>query len=227
MFPKKVVLAFILLSFMISAAQADTLITMKEGKERLPDGEEFAEREPTGAEAEGPVLQVWSRPGSMARVKEGGRIIFSLDRGVTYLLNSEAKTCKAFPHPEAVNADESASAKMEFKKIGRTRQIGPWQAEGYELSVLINGRDDPLQVVIWVSSEVTTGLDVYRENFAAMMTKNTAWLAKTMDLGGYPVYQETRLGQLFNWSEILSVSDEPAPEGIYDVPADYTGCEST
>jgi len=32
---------------------------------------------------------------------------------------------------------------------------------------------------------------------------------------------------LFNWSEILSVSDEPAPEGIYDVPADYTGCEST
>jgi len=225
-FPKKIFVLLLSLScFLSSAVQADTLISMKEGKGRLPDGETFSGNEPRSADEEGMLVQVWSRPGSMTRMNENRRMIFSLDRGVTYLLDDEARTCKAYPHPEAMSADESAAVQTEFNKMGEARQVGPWQAEGYQIDIAIEGMEDHLEVIIWVSSEVTTGLDVYRENFAAMSTKNTAWLSKTMELGGYPVYQESRLGQIYNWAEIVSVSEEPAPQGIYDIPSDYTGCD--
>lgn len=46
-----------------------------------------------------------------------------------------------------------------------------------------------------------------------------------LEFGGYPVRQEVRMAPIAIWAELISVSDEPAPSGIYAIPAGYTGCD--
>lgn len=53
----------------------------------------------------------------------------------------------------------------------------------------------------------------------------TAWTVKALELGGYPVRQEVRMGPMLTWSEFVSVEDKPAPSGTYEVPDGYSGCE--
>lgn len=203
-------------------AQADTLITMKEGSGSPgADGQLSAE-----AKEAGRVVKIWSRPDNMARVDDSGKMIFSIDRGVTYMISDSNRTCRAFNHPKDTEAKPVADDAIEVRQLGETRKIGPWQAEGYDMKVTVEGMSDPLQVAFWVTDDVTMGLETYRANFSAMATPQTAWMSKTLELGGYPVYQESRIGQMMMWSEVLSVSDEDAPAGTYEVPEGYTGCDS-
>lgn len=211
-----------LVAMMVLSVQADTLIKMKEGTGKPgADGKLAADALAAGRE-----VQIWSRLDNMARVDATGKMIFSIDRGITYMISNANKTCSEFKHPEKTRVESTGNDALEVKKTGDNRQIGSWQAEGYSLVVSVEGMQEPLEVLFWVSDEVTSGLDTYRNNFGAMATPQTAWMSKTLELGGYPVYQESRIGQMMMWSEVLSVSEEDAPDGIYDVPEGYTGCSA-
>jgi len=208
-------------AFLISSPiQADTLITMLEGSGQ-PGSDASSAKERAGKK-----VQIWSRPDNMARVNEGGKMVFSIDRGVTYMIDDSKKTCRSFKHPKAHDSEPGTEDVLDIRKTGDTRKVGVWDADGYVLSVPMAGSEDVLEVSFWVSDELTTGLDTYRANFAGMTTPQTAWMSKTLELGGYPVYQESRVGPVTMWSEVLSVSEEQAPDGIYDVPAGYSGCSA-
>jgi hypothetical protein len=198
--------------------RADTLITMMEGGGQ-------AAAEDSGDEIRvGKPVRIWSRPNNMARVQDGGRMIFSIDRGMTFMVDDNKKTCRAFRHPQGDPSAADESEAFEIRKTGDDRRVGDWDAEGYAMTVPMQGSEATLEVAFWVSEQLTDGLDTYRANFAAMTTPQTAWMRKTLELGGYPVLQESRFGQMMMWSQVLSVEEQAPPEGIYDVPAGYTGC---
>lgn len=201
-----------------SALQADTLITMLEGSGQ-PASDASAGEERTGKE-----VQIWSRPNNMARVNEGGKMVFSIDRGVTYMIDDTKKTCRAFKHPKTHETEPGSAEALDIRETGDNRKVEGWDTEGYAMSVPLAGSEEVLEVSFWVADELTTGLDTYRANFAGMTTPQTAWMSKTLEMGGYPVYQESSFGSMTMWSKVLSVSEEQAPEGIYEVPAGYTGC---
>jgi len=198
--------------------QADTLITMMEGSGQAGSDEV------TDEFRAGKQVQIWSRPGAMVRVTDGGRMIFSGDRDVTFMIDDNKKTCRAFQHPKSEPSEASAPDDIEIRKTGDDRKVEDWDAVGYAMSVPFHGSEDLLEVAFWVSDDVTEGLDVYRNNFAAMSTPQTAWMGKTLELGGYPVLQESRFGQMMMWNQLLSVGEQDPPDGIYDVPDGYTGC---
>jgi hypothetical protein len=198
--------------------QADTLITMREGSGQA-GLDASAAKDRAGQE-----VRIWSRPNNMARVSEGGKMIFSIDRGMTFMIDDAKKTCRGFRHPDLEETDSASMGELSIRKTGDSRKVGGWDADGYAMSVPLAGTEDILEVTFWVSDDLTTGLDTYRANFAAMSTPQTAWMGKTLELGGYPVFQESRIGQMTMWSEVLSVSEEQAPDGVYEVPAGYTGC---
>ena len=207
----------------LSGVHADTHITMKEGNRKASSEEPAQAGQPANKVQ---VVQIWSRPDDMVRIGENGRMIFSLARGMTYMVNDDKKSCRGFPHPEVGLVSGESDSKTDIRKNGQTRKVGAWQAEGYEMSAKIAGIETPLEITFWVAEELTTGFDVYRANFAGMTTSQTVWMSKMLELGGYPVYQETAMGPMVSWSEIVSVDEEPAPDGIYDIPADYDGCAS-
>jgi len=198
--------------------QADTLITMMEGM-----GQSGSDAASADVRA-GKEVQIWSRPDNMARVMDNGRMIFSIDRGTTYMIDDEKKTCRSFKNPDQDTSGSAVMDEIEIRKTGDDRRVGEWDTQGYAMSVPLASTEDVLEVSFWVTDEVTSGLESYRANFAAMTTPQTAWMGKTLELGGYPVLQESQIGQMTMWSEVLSVSEEQAPDGIYEVPAGYSGC---
>jgi hypothetical protein len=200
--------------------KADTLITMMEGSGQHGTDASVA------TDRAGKEVQIWSRPDNMVRVNEGSKMIFSIDRGMTYMIDDDKKTCRALKHPEAHEVESSSNDAIEIRKTGDSRRVGEWDAEGYAMTVPLGGPDTTLEVAFWVTGELTAGLDTYRANFAALTTPQTAWMAKTLELGGYPVYQESKFGQMTMWSEVLSVTEEQAPDGIYQVPSGYIGCSA-
>jgi len=203
---------------LVSQVQADTLITVTEGSGMAQNSGD-PDKRPVGK-----TVQIWSKPDEMVRVLDGGRMIFSENRKMTLIINDAEKTCRGLPHPKSNGLDSTANPIPDAQKTGDNRKVGPWDTEGYELHVKPEGMDETINVKFWVADGLTTGLDVFRANFERMMTPQTAWVTRTMELGGYPVYQETRIGAMLTWSEITSVKDEPAPDGMYEAPAGYTGC---
>lgn len=214
----------VLATVAVSVARADTLMTVKEGSRMAKAVEEMPEGMSNSFGGDETTVRYWSRADRMARIDGASRVIGRFDRGETYVINDTARTCSAIKLPDSV-ASDNADAGPEFQKTGESRQIGSWQADGYELSV--PGDDgEGLEVAIWVSEEVTTGLDAYRAyTESVVVTPMMRWMVTALDLGGYPVRQEVRMGPIATWSEIISVSDEPAPSGIYEIPDGYAGCD--
>jgi len=201
--------------FGLPAVQADTLITAREGT-----GQAGGSQTP-GAE-QGQSRQIWLRADRMASLDSDGRMIGRLDRGETYVLRDAKKSCFRVKHKKQ-DIDTSAQRKSVFQKTGETKQVGPWETVGYEATIPLN-ESATYKLSIWVSDEVTLGLEDYQTNTRGTATPATYWLVDSLSLGGYPVLQETQIGTMTSWMQITSVKAAKPPAGIYEIPAGYTGC---
>jgi len=214
--------AGMLLSVLVfSNAQADVVITLKEGSQFV--GDDASAAAAFFASSGNPKdATLWSTEGKMARFDGSRRLVGMLAQQETYILDDSAKTCQKIVH--AVNATTQSDKGPDFSKTDDTRKVGVWQAQGYELSIPGNN-DDGTDIALWVSSEATLGLDNYREYTKNIAPPDTGWMVTALELGGYPVRQEVRTGPLAMWSEIVSIEERDAPPGTYAVPKDYEGCQ--
>ena len=204
---------FLLLGFAASTVQADTLMTTREGTLGL------------GADAthdEGRTVRFWSGSDRMARIDDRGKMISDLESGVTFLINDQAKSCYAIPKQQ-VDAESGPGGQVEVRETNETRQIGPWQAKGYELTATMDG--EPIEISVWISDDVPVDIGGLRAYTASRLTPEMAWMLKIFDLGGYPVRQEVSMGPIRSWGELVSVEEKSAPSGTYDIPAGYSGCD--
>jgi hypothetical protein len=206
----------IVLCFGLSSVEADTLITAKEGSSQagspLASGIDLAQTK-----------QIWLRADRMANIGDGSRMIGRLDRGETYLINDVKKTCFRIKHQKYQEYKPAKDGSV-FHKTSETRQVGSWEAVGYEANIAPD-EGDTYDVAIWISDEVRLGLEDYQTYTKGVVTPATTWVIDSLALGGYPVRQETKIGPITTWVEFLSVEDKKPPAGTYDVPAGYSGCE--
>jgi hypothetical protein len=204
---------FLLLGFAASTAQADTLMTTREGTLR-PGAD--------AAQDKGSTVRFWSGSDRMARIDDRGKMISDLESGVTYLLNDQAKSCFAIPRQQ-IDAEGGTAGQVEVRETNETRQIGPWQAKVYELTAIMDG--EPIEISVWVSEDVSVDVGGLRAYTASRLTPEMTWMLKMFDLGGYPVRQEVRMGPIRSWGELVAVEEKSAPAGTYDIPAGYSGCD--
>jgi hypothetical protein len=200
----------------VVSVEADTLITANEGSS--PAGSP-----PASDREQVQTRQIWSRADRMASISNGSRMVGRLDRGETYLINDTKKTCMRIKHQEPQEYIPSEKDPV-FLKTGETRQVGSWQAVGYEATIAL-GASDSYKVVVWISEDATLGLEDYRTYTKAIVTPGSFWVLDSLSLGGYPVRQETTIGPTASWVEFVSVEDKKPPAGIYEIPNGYSGCE--
>ena len=213
--------ALLLIGATIPAAQADTLIITREGSRMTGDDGDVPEALRSGADGEAKTITFWSRADRTARMDDNGKMIGDLESGVTYLVNDRNRTCYALPTRQKAPGDAPA-AQVEVRETGESRQIGSWQAKGYELKV---AADDPIEIAVWVSDDVAVDMSAQRAHTETVVTPDTAWLLTLFDLGGYPVRQEFSMGPMRMWSELVSVDEKAAPAGTYEIPPGYSGCD--
>jgi len=195
----------------LSSVQADTLITAQEGTGQTPGAEQGQSR------------QIWLRADRMASLDSRGRMIGRRDRGETYIIRDANKSCLRVKNPQN-KIGTSAERESAFQKTGKTRQVGPWKTTGYEAAIPLD-ENTTYQVSIWISDEVTTGLEDYQAYTKGTVTPAHYWMVDSLSLGGYPVLQATQIGATTSWMQITSVEEAKAPAGIYEIPAGYTGCD--
>lgn len=207
---RRLCITLIILASLVPAARADTLMVFQvsSGMTGSTDGEAST-------------VKLWSSADPMARVDDNGKVISQLTSGAGYIISDKRKTCFAFPQQQDGGA--LAAAEVDVRETGESRQIGSWQAKGFELTVTTD--DDPIEIAAWVSEDLPADVGGERAFTERMLTADTAWLMGLFDLGGYPVRQEIGMGPIKTISELVSVEEKSAPSGIYDIPAGYTGCE--
>jgi len=211
----------LILALVAFPAAGDTKMIMEEGTGLAGDGAEipeemrqvFANQEPTTA-------VYWISDDMAARVGDSGSIISRLDKGEAYFVNDQRKsyTVIELGGLEGSAAETTASDLVE---TGESRKIGSWNTVGYRMTLDLVG--EATEVVLWISDEVDVDLAAYKAFIKATAAQpGSSWMLKFIEIDGFPVRQEVRMGAILSWQQLVSVSDEPAPKGTYEPPAGYT-----
>lgn len=202
-----------------SVAVSDTRIVVREGTtlegggEELPEGvrESLAGQEPT-------TVTYWIGDDRSVRVDDTSLLIARLDRGESYFVDRLAESYTVID----LSTDESEDAlggSWEIVESDETRQIGAWTARRHDMTIDMD--DDPIEVTLWVA-DIGVDLDAFHGFIEAVAeAQGVDWMRAYLELDGYPVRQEVRIGGILSWQEVQSVSDETPPPGTYEVPEGF------
>ena len=171
------------------------------------------------AEAEPKTVTYWLASDRTARLAEDGRIIGRLDRGESYFVSTADRSYRVIEIGGEASSDENARSSFDVTNTGETRQIGPWKAVRHTMRVEMGG--EPTEIELWVG-DVGVGMEEFRAFIAAFaQAQGTEWMRGYLELGGFPLRQEMRMGPMLVWQEVISIEEATAPAGTYDVPAGY------
>lgn len=203
-----------------STVLADVRIVTREGSALQGDASNLptAVRNSLGG-AEPKTVTYWIGSDRTTRVGEDGTTIARLDRGEFYLLDRKNSTYRAMPLAHDRTSAAEAGA-WKVVKSDETRQVGPWKATRHDMTVEMAGAT--MEVTLWVS-DVGIRMNALRAFFDAFAERQgMGWMRALMELDGYPVRQEVKMGPILSWQEVVSIGEATAPPGTYDVPAGYT-----
>ena len=215
-------LASTVLALSTLPAVADTKVTMHEGSELIGDASELPEGMRQAFENQKPTTAVyWFGEDRAARIGQLGSMISRLDRGETYIVNDLKKSYSVIKMDGAEDSG-ALSGTAELVATGETRKIGSWSATRYDMTVTMAG-DEPADVTLWVSDEVEVDLSAYHAIIRATASRmGSEWMLRYLELDGFPVRQEFRMGPILSWQEVVAIEDASPPPGIYGPPSGYT-----
>lgn len=205
-------------------ALTDSRLVVEEGSDIAGDGADLPEamREAL-ANQEPATVTYWFAEDRAARVDGAGSLISRLDRGEAYFVNNASKTYSVI-EMEGSEAGPAPPISAKLVKSSETRKIGSWNTVRYDMTIDMG--EEPAAVTLWVSDSVDVDLAAYRAFIESMAeSQGTDWMRSFLEIDGYPVRQEYRIGPMLSWQQLISVSQEPAPAGTYEPPAGFTKSE--
>ncbi|MBD3403941.1 hypothetical protein GF420_13700 [candidate division GN15 bacterium] len=181
---------------------------------------------------------------------ENRSIIVRADEGKMYMVDHGAKKYAVIPIDFTSFMEEAAAAsgedvdqqqlqatkdamkqmmgevKVTVTETEETKKIKEWEAKKYisEISMAMGTSRSE----IWATKDIDINYEMLWSASNAMMAILPGFedmVAKMQQIEGMPIKTistMTMMGnEMTNESEVLEVLDKPAPEGIYDIPADY------
>lgn len=215
-----IVVALAVLLGMSAAALADTRVVVREGTSLGRGGEDLPEGLRQSLEGQEPTtVTYWIGNDRAARVDESGSMIARLDRGESYFVDRRAESYTVIEISDR-ESREGLGGSWKTVETGETRSIGTWTAKRHEMTIEVGG--EPIEVTLWVA-DIGVDLDAYHAFIESVAQAQGAdWMRAYLELDGYPVRQEVRVGGILSWQEVESVSEESPPSGTYEVPEGYS-----
>ena len=215
---------FVTLFVVAFGGLADSRLTVEEGGGMAGDGAELPEsmREAL-ANQEPKRVTYWFAEDRAARVDSAGSLISRLDRREAYLVNNATKTYSVI-ETDGAEAEPATPVSAKLVKSSETKKIDSWNTVRYNMTIDMG--DEQAEVVLWVSDAVDVDMAAYRAFIESMAeSQGTDWMRSFLEIEGYPVRQEYRIGPILSWQQLIAVSQEPAPPGTYEPPTDFTKSE--
>ena len=123
--------------------------------------------------------------------------------------------------------------KGTVKATGETKKIKHWNCKAYVMENWIDvpgGKYNEREIKIWVTKDFPPPFDVkvfsqLNGHYVKFANYHDDLIAALEGVPGYPVLLEnTNFGKGFSWkarTEVVSISEEKPPPGIYSVPEGY------
>lgn len=179
---------------------------------------------------------VWIGKQRMRVETDDTTMVVRLDLSKMYLLDARQKIAavielpfeirRYFP-PEVLERVEKSAPFATVTPHEETRKIGEWNAQRYTMSIQ-TGTTPTSREEVWTTKDLPIDLAEYNalNQQISMLRAGGGTLAYEMKrLEGVPVLtNRVRLVdgvEVRSRDELVLVEEKPAPEGLFDVPADY------
>ena len=110
---------------------------------------------------------------------------------------------------------------------GQTQKINKWNCSGYDVDM--NMMMMQMKMKVWATTEVPFDWKMFSKmyaNVSKMQFMDDAAIAEMMKINGYQVASEMTMDMMGSKlkvnSQVVEISQKPAPAGIYSVPAGFT-----
>lgn len=216
------------------ASAPDTVIVRKSHTDAYEIGDrEVAARDTTQT--------IWMRGRDHMRMEEGDRVVIvRADRKKIYVLNGKDKTASTLDLPvdltqylpeelrERMKENPRTPRVPEIKATDETKKVGEWDARKHTLEAGGGQGGGSGSETLWISTAVGFDTSAFSEFMATVgsLQMNGAGRAQALKkIPGVPVLVERvrtiMETEVKSRDEITKVEIKPAPDGAFEVPADY------
>jgi hypothetical protein len=182
--------------------------------------------------------EMWLSGSRMAMVSRESSFIVDLDAQKAYLVNHRTKSYvesglpfelgKLLP-PEMAQMATMMQVTATVTPTTETKRFGQWECTGYDAVVTAMGM--PMNLRIWASTQVPFDVARFQSTFMPALLQSQMQLTKSAlaefaKIKGYQIATETTANmmgvQIHSTTEVVEISQKPAPAGIFAPPDGYT-----
>ncbi len=189
------------------------------------------------------ISERWIGDNKMVYISDKHGFIIDLQQELIFFLNHGKKTFIQMDMDSDIKKILPAqlTQMMGMMKVtltvspnGRTKTVKNWNCNGYDIAMGVQGpMPIKMQMNIWASPEVPFDWKLYQEKMGPMVMKASSLSMPITDqmkkeylkIKGFQLASEVRINvmgqEMVHTTEVLEISDKPAPEDIYNVPAGY------
>lgn len=182
------------------------------------------------------VTEQWIGANQMVN-KTGDKVmILDMNKKLMYIVNPKDKTyvettlpldmTKLLPK-EMAGMASMMKVTVKVTPNGQTKMIGKWNSTGYDVD--LNMMMMQMKMKVWATTDVPFDWKSFAKmyaNVSKMQFMDDAAIAEFMKINGYQVASEMSMdmmgAKMKVTSQVLEISQKPAPSGTYAVPAGYT-----
>ena len=183
------------------------------------------------------IVEQWIGKDRLAQTTGPQGSIIDLGKKKIYIINHATKTyvesdlpfdlAKMMP-PELAPMLAMMKPTIKVAPSGQTKKIGKWDCTGYTMEMTMMM---PVKTTMWTTTQVPFDWRAYSEKLGPELMKSTMQLdeaaaAEMKKVEGFQIASETVMEvmgtQVKTTSEVVEISEKPAPEETYAAPAGYT-----
>ncbi len=181
------------------------------------------------------VTEQWVNNNQLAN-RSGERImIMDMNKKLMYVVNLKDKSfvetslpldmTKLLP-PEAASMASMMKVTVKVTPNGQNKKISQWNCAGYDVDM--NMMMMQMKMKVWASTEVPFDWKMFSKmyaNVSKMQFMDDAAIAEFMKINGFQVASEMSMDMMGSkmrvTSQVVEISQKPAPAGTYAVPAGF------
>ena len=227
---RKALSILFIVSFAVVFANADTLIRQTSHTDAFTM---MGQSQPARDESQ----EIWIGQDQMATVTKETTIIVDTSRKVLDMINHSKKTYVEMTLPLDMSqylppqmAQMMTGTKVTVTPKGTTQQIGQWNCDGYDVVMDMMGMMK-MKMVVWATTSVPFDWAQVQEKMSdnvmkASMRLDDAAVAEFKKIKGFQIKADVGVemmgSEMKASTTVTEISTQPAPAGMYVVPAGYT-----
>ncbi len=182
--------------------------------------------------------EIWIGPDQMTTVTKETTIIVDTNRKVLDMINHSKKTYVEMTLPLDLSqylppqmAQMVTGTKVAVTPKGTTQQVGQWNCDGYDVVMDMMGGMMKMKMVVWATTNVPFDWAQVQQKMSdhvmkASMRLDDAAVAEFRKIKGYQIKADISIemmgSEMKASTTVTEISTQPAPAGMYAVPAGYT-----